>query len=221
MFSHNTYETEDQGLLCSLVLSITTAFSCCSKSQKEVQVQNTDVQPSKALVPQEKGMFATSFEQIPCDRPIFDFQYRRGRGYISADNFANSPDLDIYLARHKSLCSLGSSSSLTLATEENLDFQILADEFVDLFAEVSEDQVEHLRSKFPNEVSYFLEHGERLTSLVVKQEFTHNGSEILEALQEVVEILQGMNMGKFFCELSQSSLCSPSVSLCESIEFSE
>jgi len=210
MFSHNSNsydDTENEGLLFSLVLSVANVFSCCTKSQKRDQATYVDVKPSQAIVAQEKkGMFATSFDQIPADGPIYDYQYRTGRRYVTGDNFPRANDLDIYLARHKSLCSIDSTNSLDLATEANLDFHILADQFVDLFAEVSEAEVEQLRSQFPNEVAYFLEHGERLTTLVVKQEFTRqNGSENLEALQEIVEILRGMNLGKFFSVLSQTS----------------
>jgi hypothetical protein len=226
MFSHNEssdfFDDENEGLLLSLVLAVTNAFSCCSKSQKQKdQATYVDVKPSQTITaPREKGMFARSFDQIPCDRPIYDYQYKTGRRYVSGDNFPRSPDLDIYLAREKSLSRFDSTGSLTLATEANLDFHILADEFVGLFAKVSEAQVESLRSQFPEEVSYFLEHGERLTCLVVKQEFTHDdGAENLEALQEIVEILRGMNMKMFFRVLSQSSLtlsrCSSASTLSE------
>jgi len=206
-------ESENEGILFSLVLTVANAFSCCTRSVKEAQATyNTDVKPSQTLAePQEKGMFATSFEQIPCNKPIYDFEYKVGRRYVGGDNFARSPDLDIYLDRRKSLCPQDSTGSLILATEDNLDFHILADQFVELFAEVSDAQVEQLRTQFPNEVDYFLEHGERLTSLVVKQEFTRDGSENLEALQDVVEILRGMNMGEFLGALSvcSSQTCTP------------
>lgn len=225
MFSHNdssdSCDTQPEGLLLSLVVTLTNAFSCCSKCKKqEEQATFVDVKPSKTIIPQKKGVFATSFDEIPSDRPIYDYQYKTGRRYVSGDNFPRSPDLDIYLAREKSVDPYGSSCSLILATEENLDFHILAEEFVDLFATVSDAQVDEVRSQFPEEVQYFLEHGERLTCLVVKQEFTHDdGAENLEALQEIVEILRGMNMKKFFRVLSQASLtlsrCSSASSLSE------
>jgi len=210
MFSHNDssdhYDTENEGLLISLVLAITNAFSCCHRSQKQQDEPATYVdKPCHKVIPEKKGLFATSFDQIPCDGPIFDYQYRTGRRYVTGDNFPRTNDLDIYLTRQKSLVSIQSNGSLNLATEANLDFHILADQFVDLFAQVSAFQVEKLRSQFPNEVAYFLEHGERLTSLVVKQEFTKDGAENLEALQEIVEILRGMNMKVFFHVLSQGA----------------
>lgn len=218
MFTHNS-DSDNEGLVTSLFFTVASVFSCCTKSKPdEAATYVQDTKPSQTLPLKEKGMFAASFEQIPCNGPIYDYQYRTGRRYVSADNFPRANDLDAYLARQRSLLSMSSCSSLDLATEANLDFHILADQFVDLFSLVTDAQLEELRSVFPNEVAYFLEHGERLTALVVKQEFTQDGSEDLAALSEIVDILRGSGqyMHEFLSVLSQTSgsRCSSVVSPC-------
>jgi len=112
---------------------------------------------------------------------------------------------------------------LTSPLSQNLDFHILADQFVDLFFLVTETQLEELKSVFPNEVAFFLEHGERLTALIVKQEFTQDGSENHEALSELVEILRGQNMQEFLSVLSQTSgsRCSSVSSLLPEFDMGE
>ena len=52
-----------------------------------------------------KGLFALSFEKIPCNEPIKPCQFRTGRRYIQPDNFPDDDGLDHYLGYMAKLSS--------------------------------------------------------------------------------------------------------------------
>jgi len=95
----------------------TVVTSLCEDDEEEGHVIRKECSPSKLLLTKQqssekkdeldlpKGLFALSFEKIPCNEPIKPCQFRTGRRYIQPDNFPDDDGLDHYLGYMAKLSS--------------------------------------------------------------------------------------------------------------------
>jgi len=177
----------------------TMVTSLC-EDDEESAITRKEETPSKTLMlpkKQEdeievpKGLFALSFEKIPCDLPIKSCQYRTGRRYIQPDNFPEDDCLDHYLGLMDRLSSQmtalktdDSTLSFDFASEEQLEFQMLSKQFVELFAKLDDNMLQALKSYYPHQVDFLKD--EVLDELAVQEYFTlPNGEEDLPTLEEM------------------------------------
>jgi len=111
-----------------------------------------------------------SFEKLPNDRPIRPCQFRTGRRYISADNFQTEKSFDKYLGREDSK-KLSKMDSFSLASDSVLEFQLLCEEFLNLFKTADESTLDRLLEFYKNEVS-FLRSQTELSILKIREKKT-------------------------------------------------
>jgi len=152
--------------------------------------------PSQELIKEEKqgpkGLFARSFEKIPCNEPIKSCQYRTGRRYIQADNFPEDDALDHYLglmnrasSHMHTLKTSDSLASFCLATSDELEFQQLCREFVELFPQLDGNMIQALVSYYPQQIECLVAN-QTLTVEFVQEFFTFpDGKEDFETLEEM------------------------------------
>merc|ERR1711953_1458639 len=145
-----------------------------------------------------KGLFALSFEKIPCDKPIKPCQFRTGRRYIQPDNFPDDDGLDHYLGMMSKLSSkmvalktTDSSLSFDFATEDHLEFQFCAEQFVDLFPMLDGNMLQALKSYYPHQVDFLM--SESLDIELVKNYFTFpNGEEDVDTIGDMCYYLRAL-----------------------------
>jgi len=177
------------------VYYVTGIFSLCEYDMEEPAIEVTrkqGVPPSKELMPkaekEKRGLFAMSFDKIPCDQIIKQCQFRTGRRYIQADNFPDDDGLNEYLglmnkisSRMERLRTDDSTLSFDFATEDHLDFVCLAQEVAEKFQELDEPRMQVLDE--PRMQEYL---SESLDENQVIQHFTSaNGEEDYQSLQEL------------------------------------
>jgi len=177
---------------------------CEFGDEEEDTVSQREFVPSEELFKEEKetksvkkGLFATSFDKIPCDQPIKACQYRTGRRYITADNFPQDDALDFYLGlmEKTSSCMKLKSDSSTLsfdfATEDHLEFQIMSEECAELFPELDPNMMQALKAYYPHQVDFL--NSEDLNANVIQTYFTlPTGEEDLATLQELCVYLRAL-----------------------------
>lgn len=141
-------------------------------------------------LPVPRGLFAMSFDKIPCDQIIKPCQFRTGRRYIQADNFPDDDGLDHYLGlmdkissrmdRMRTDCS---TLSFDFATEDHLDFCCLAQDVAEKYQELDEPMLQALKAYYPHQVEYMNENlGEEDK---IAEYFTSvDGKEDMQSLQE-------------------------------------
>lgn len=150
---------------------------------------NAEKEKEKDMLPVPRGLFAMSFDKIPCDQIIKPCQFRTGRRYIQADNFPDDDGLDHYLglmdkisSRMERLRTDDSTLSFDFATEDHLDFVCLAQEVAEKFQELDEPRIQALKAYYPHHVDYL---SESLDETKIIEYFTSvNGEEDYQSLQE-------------------------------------
>lgn len=178
----------------------TMVTSMCEYDEEADNVTRKEGEASKALITQKKeqaeceapkGLFALSFEKIPCDLPIKSCQYRTGRRYIQPDNFPYDDGLDHYLGlmntlsnQMVSLKTTDSQLSFDFATEQQLEFQFLCEEFVDLFPKLNDAMLQALKSYYPHQVDFLK--SEEINQKLMEDYFTlPNGEQDFDTLEQM------------------------------------
>lgn len=175
--------------------TMVTSFCEYAEEDEENQIMRKEGEPSQELVKKEKegpkGLFALSFQKIPCDLPIKPCQYRTGRRYIQADNFPADDDLDHYLGlmdqvsnMHK-LSTNDSTLSFDFASEDHLEFQMQSERVAELFPQLDSTMLKALSLHFPHQVHYLQD--QELDGDIVQEYFTlPNGEEDFSSLSEIL-----------------------------------
>jgi len=177
---------------------------CEFGDEEEDTVSRREFVPSEELIKEEKetkpvkkGLFAMSFEKIPCDQPIKACQYRTGRRYITADNFPQDDALDFYLGLMEKTSSCmklktdDSTLSFDFATEDHLEFQIMSEECAELFPELDQNMMQALKAYYPHQVDFL--NSEDLNASFIQTYFTlPTGEEDLGTLEELCIYLRAL-----------------------------
>lgn len=188
----------------------TVVTSFCEADEEEGHVIRKECSPSKLLLMKQKssekkdeldmpkGLFALSFEKIPCNEPIKPCQFRTGRRYIQPDNFPDDDGLDHYLgymaqlsSKMEKLKTTDSSLSFDFATEDHLQFQMLSEQVVELFPKLDCNMIQALKSYYPHQVEFLM--SQDLTSDLVQDYFTcPNGEEDIGNLEDMCFYLRAL-----------------------------
>jgi len=187
----------------------TMVTSLCEYDEEEGQIIRKEGSPSKSLLSNAasveeskatapKGLFALSFEKIPCDQPIKPCQFRTGRRYIQPDNFPDDDGLDHYLgfmsrlsSKMEALKTNDSTLSFDFASEDHLEFQILSEQVVEYFPQLDENMLQALKSYFPHHMGYLS--SQTLNPNIVQEYFTSpEGEEDILVLQEICFYLRAL-----------------------------
>lgn len=191
------------------LFTLLTSLCEFDNEEEEGEVIRKEFVPSEELIKEEKetksvkkGLFAMSFEKIPCDQPIKACQYRTGRRYIAADNFPQDDALDFYLglmektSSNMKLKTDDSTLSFDFATEDHLEFQIMSEECAELFPMLDQNMMQALKAYYPHQVDFL--NSEDLNANAVQTYFTlPTGEEDLATLEEMCTYLRALaNEGK-------------------------
>lgn len=184
----------------------TMVTSMCEYDEDDDEVTRMEGSPSANLItkaadetlPVPRGLFALSFEKIPCNEPIKPCQFRTGRRYIQPDNFPSDDDLDHYLglmnkisSRKTQLKSDESTLSFDLASEDHLQFQLLSEQFVEIFPTLDDNMLQALKSYYPLQVEFLQSEGIDEVSIQVYFSLP-NGEEDIKTLEEMCYYIRAL-----------------------------
>jgi hypothetical protein len=206
----NFFLSDEIGTLFSSLLGLFQFCSeLCGADIEDTVIRKTDEKPSKLLLEKShkakdeglkvpKGLFAKSFERIPNDRPIGPCQFRTGHRYIQQDNFPVDSDLDLYLglmrnmsSELQNLKSFDSQVSFDLATGEELEFQLMCDDFERLFPQLDDNMLQALETYYPTQIQYLKT--QKLDRIILEEFFMFpNGDQDVDCLSDMLFYLRAL-----------------------------
>jgi len=211
----NEYVTKEVVNAVYYVSGLFTMVTGMCEYSDEEDIARVEGEPSKSLMPKKeekshkaKGLFALSFDKIPCDEPIKPCQFRTGRRYIQPDNFPEDDELDHYLGIMQQLSSNrdyalnpesnmlalktdDSNLSFDFASEDHLEFQLQCEYFMEFFPQLDGSMLQALKSYYPHQVEFLK--NETLSRESIEDYFTlPNGLEDIATLEEMLFYIRAL-----------------------------
>jgi len=174
--------------------AVQSLFTLCTDPDEDFEITK-DGESSKKVNTAKRGLFASSFEAIPCNLTIEPLQFRTGRRYIQPDAFPDDEDLDdyLFLSKTSGLVSAASDLSFHLATNSELEFQQMCRDFAEEFQKLPQEHVGAFQEKYPQLIEFLTEQISTVNGEIFESYFSYpDGQADADSLQEVWKFLKNL-----------------------------